>query len=95
MERALSACQVALVMLKTILASAFRQRSWPAWALTYLYVFRVIVVGSCLGVLAIAWFAHIQWLVMASACIAIGECVESSYYIIVLRWAERSGHLTI
>jgi hypothetical protein len=80
MESALSTCQAVIAMSK---------------ALTYLYMFRVIVVGSCLGVLAFAWFAHIQWLVMASACIAIGECVESSYYIIVLRWAERSGRLAL
>ena len=82
-------------MLKAMLASVFHERSWAAWALTYLYVFRVVVVGGCLGLLVVAWIAHIQWLVMASACIAIGECVESSYYIIVLRWAERSGRLSI
>jgi hypothetical protein len=78
MEYRLSACQAVIAMLK---------------ALKYLYVFRVVVVGGCLGLLVFAWVAHIQWLMMASACIAIGEYLESSYYIIVLRWAQRTGRL--
>ena len=54
----------------------------------------VVVVGSCVVLVVVAWLLQIQWLMMASACIAIGEFLESTYYILVLKWAERSGRLT-
>jgi hypothetical protein len=41
----------------------------------------------------IAWFAQIQWLLMASLCVATGELVESTYYILVLCWGQRTGRL--
>lgn len=68
-----------------------RRRSWPEWAFFYLRVFRVVVVGTCLVVAVGAWFAQIDWLLKASICIAIGEFLESSYYIVVLKWGERTG----
>jgi hypothetical protein len=69
-------------------------RTWLEWALLYLHLFRIIVVSTCLVLLAVAWLTHIQWLVNASACIAIGEFIESTYYILVLRWATKSGRLS-
>jgi hypothetical protein len=66
---------------------------WLRGALVYLHVFRVVVVGSCLMLVLIAWFAQIQWLLMASLCVATGELVESTYYILVLRWGQRTGRL--
>ena len=68
-------------------------RTWPQWALTYLYVFRAVVVGSSLAFAALAWLTHIPWLLMAGLCIAAGEFVETTYYITVLRWAENTGRL--
>jgi hypothetical protein len=41
-----------------------------------------------------ALLAHIQWLLMASVCIATGEFVECTYYISILLWAHRTGRLT-
>ena len=72
-----------------------RRRSWPAWALTYLYIFRVVVVGTCVALVAVSWLAHIEWLFWASTCIAVGEFLESTYYIVVLRWAERTGRISM
>ena len=68
-------------------------RTWPEWAMTYLRVFRVVVVGTCVSVLLAAYVLHIPWLLMASACIALGEFLESTYYLVVLRWAARTGRL--
>lgn len=70
-------------------------KTWPEWALTYLHVFRMVVVGTCLVLVAGAWLAHIQWLLWAAGCIAIGEFVESTYYILVLRWGERTRRISI
>ena len=72
------------------LRSAGRQRrSWPEWALTYLYVFRASVVGVCLVGAGLAWLAQAPWLLAAAVCIALGEFLESSYYIVVLHWGDR------
>jgi hypothetical protein len=68
-------------------------RSWPAWARTYLRFFRGVVVGACLIGAAWGWSAHIDWLVAASVCLAIGEFLESSYYVLVLEWGARSARL--
>jgi hypothetical protein len=68
---------------------------WLHWALAYLYIFRVIVVGTCLTLVPIAWLTHIDWLFNASLCVAIGELIESSYYICVLRWGQRTGRLRV
>jgi hypothetical protein len=70
------------------------QRTWPQWAFTYLYVFRAVVVGSSIVLAAVGWLTHIPWLLMASSCIAAGEFVETTYYIAVLRWAQRTGRIS-
>jgi len=70
-----------------------RHAPWLRWAVVYLHVFRAVVVGSCLMLVPIAWLAHIQWLLIASLCIATGELVESTYYILVLRWGQRTGRI--
>jgi ABC-type arginine/histidine transport system permease subunit len=68
-----------------------RQRSWPQWALTYLYVFRRVVVGLCLIGAGVGLAEAIPWLLAASLCIGFGEFLESSYYISVLRWGRRDS----
>ena len=70
-----------------------QQRSWPEWALTYLFALRAVVVAGCLLAVAVAWLAHIPWLLMAGTCIAVGEFLECTYYISVLKWAEHTGRL--
>jgi hypothetical protein len=70
------------------------RRSWPAWALTYLHVFRGVVVGLCLIGVAWGWSAHIGWLLAASVCIGVGELLESSYYLVVLEWGRCSGRMS-
>jgi len=81
-------------MVKAMLLSGSRHRGWADWAVTYLHVFRGVVVGSCLVVVVLAWFTHIHWLLLASGCIGTGEFVESTYYLVVLRWAKRSGRVS-
>jgi hypothetical protein len=71
--------------------SARRPKNWPAWALLYLVAFRRTLVGLCLAGAGVAWLADVSWLLAASICIGIGELVESSYYIAVLRWGQHSG----
>jgi uncharacterized membrane protein len=70
-----------------------RRQTWYALALAYVSVFRTVVVGSCLVCAAVAWFMHVPWLLMASLCIAAGEFVECTYYLVVLNWGKRSGRL--
>lgn len=70
-----------------------KHMTWPAWARTYLLIFRVIVVSTCVAVAVTAWLANISWLLGASVCIGIGELIESSYYLVVLDWGQRSGRI--
>jgi hypothetical protein len=72
-----------------------RRRNWPGVALTYLYVFRIVVVGSCLVIVGVGWLAHIAWLVIAGACIGAGEFIESTYYIVVLTWGQHTGRIKL
>jgi hypothetical protein len=65
-----------------------QKRSWPQWALLYLSVFRRVVVGLCIAGAGVGWVEHLDWLLAASICIGIGELLESSYYIGVLRWGR-------
>lgn len=60
-------------------------------AFHYLFLFRRIVVGLAL-VAAIIAFAE-QWTALAAAfvTIAIGEWLESSYYLTVLHWRQRQA----
>jgi hypothetical protein len=70
-----------------------RPNSWPAWALVYLFTFRGVVVGVCLVSAGLAWIDQVGWLLAASVCVGLGELLESSYYIGVLRWGQRRGSL--
>ena len=63
-------------------------------AYTNLYGFRrTIPPLAAIGSL-IAWLFGWQALAAGLLCIAIGELLETSYYISVLRWAERANHRT-
>jgi hypothetical protein len=79
----------------TASAQLTAQRTWADWALRYLYTFRAVVVGTCLVLAVVGWTLHIDWLVAAGIYIAAGEFVESTYYIIVLKWADRTGRLVL
>ena|SRR5687768_9711371 len=68
-----------------------RQQSAPEWAFTYLYVFRRIVVGLTLVGAGAAWYWQVPEFLAACVCIGIGEFLESTYYIEVLRWGQRRG----
>ena len=59
-------------------------------ALIYLYTFRRVVVGLTLIGAGIGWAEQVPWLLAASVCVGIGEWLESSYYIGVLRWSEQN-----
>ena len=63
----------------------------PAWALTYLYLFRRVVVALALLGAGVAWAHELPWLAAAGLAVATGEWLESSYYIGVLRWGRRRG----
>jgi uncharacterized membrane protein len=78
-----------VIGVRWLLSAERQRRSWPEWALTYLYVFRAIVVGLCLIGAGLAWLTQAPWLLAAALCIALGEFLESSYYIVVLQWGER------
>jgi hypothetical protein len=58
-------------------------------ALTYLYTFRRVVVGLCAVAAVLAWAEQAHWVLAAAVCVGIGEWLESSYYIGVLRWGEQ------
>jgi hypothetical protein len=77
-----------------LLPSRHERRAWPDWAFAYLYVFRRVVVGLCIAGAGVAWAEQVTWLLAVSICVGIGESVESSYYIEVLRWGRRRGSLT-
>jgi hypothetical protein len=70
---------------------ARRPTDWLAWALVYLVAFRRTVVGLCVAAAGVAWLTHVPWLFAVSGCVGIGELLESSYYIGVLRWGQHSG----
>jgi hypothetical protein len=66
-----------------------RQQGGTERALAYLYLFRRVVVGLALVGAGVAWVEQVPWLLAACVCIGIGELLESSYYIGVLRWGQR------
>jgi hypothetical protein len=68
-----------------------RPGSWPGWAMAYLVVFRRVVVGACLVGVGIGLVQGWTWLVAVGVCVGIGEFLESSYYMGVLRWGQRRG----
>jgi hypothetical protein len=55
----------------------------------YLYTFRKVVVGLALLAAAIAWAEQIPWLLTVSVTVGIGEWLESSYYLMVMRTVGR------
>ena len=56
-----------------------------------LVVFRWVVVSGCFIAAGVGLVQQIPWLVAAGICIGIGEFLESSYYIGVIRWGQRQG----
>jgi hypothetical protein len=74
-------------------AAGYRGRhlSGPEWALAYLYVFRRVVVGLALMGAGAAWYWQLPGLLAACLCIGVGELLESTFYIEVLRWGQRRG----
>jgi hypothetical protein len=65
------------------------RRSGPERALAYLYTFRRVVVGLALIGAGAAWSWQMPGLLAACLCIGVGELLESSFYIEVLRWGQR------
>jgi hypothetical protein len=60
-------------------------------AYTYLYGFRRSVPPLAAFGSLIAWLIGWQGLAAGLLCVSIGELLETSYYINVLRWAERAN----
>lgn len=59
-------------------------------AYTYLYAFRrVAVVVATIGAL-VGLVQHIDWLLAASITVGIGEWLETTYYIVVLRSGSKA-----
>jgi hypothetical protein len=67
-----------------------RGREWsgPEGAFVYLYLFRRVVVALALVGAGVGWVGQVPWLFAAGLCVGIGELLESSYYIAVLRWGQ-------
>lgn len=86
----------ASVVVAGVRAGPRRWRAEPGAprAFAYLYTFRRVVVGLAVIAAAMGLAAHIPWLLAASVTIGIGEWLESSYYIAVLRWGRyaRAGN---
>ena len=74
---------------RRVSAERRRQQSGLAWAFTYLYVFRRVIVGLALVGAGAAWSWQAPGLLAACVCIGLGELLESTYYIEVLRWGQR------
>ena len=72
-----------------------RSRSWPEWALLYLAVFRRVVVGLCVVGAGVGLMWHVDWLLAVSVCVGIGEWLESSYYIGVMRSPAAQSILSV
>jgi len=62
-------------------------------AFSYLYAFRLVVVGLALVGAGPAWTVQAGWPLAACLCIGLGELLGTRYYIGVLRWAQREGTL--
>jgi hypothetical protein len=76
-----------LAGLRSIPGHARSVAGFRDWAPVYLYVFRRVVVGLCVVGAGAGVAAEVPWLLAASVCVGIGEWLESSYYLGVLRWA--------
>ena len=86
-------CGVGLVAagLRAGLGNRRWQRSGPERALAYLYTFRRVVVGLALIGAGATWSWQMPGLLAACLCIGVGELLESTFYIEVLRWGQRHG----
>ena len=58
-------------------------------AFRYLYAFRRTIPPLALVGGGVAWLLDWQALAAGLACISLGELLETSYYLSVLRWSER------
>ena len=58
-------------------------------AFSYLYTFRRIIIVLALIGAGVAWAEQVSGLFAAFVCIGIGELIECSYYLGVLRWEQR------
>jgi hypothetical protein len=58
-------------------------------AFCYLFIFRRVVVSLAALGAVLAWAYDYRALLAACVCVGIGELLESSYYINVLRWRDR------
>jgi hypothetical protein len=67
------------------------RQSYPEWALAYLFVFRRVVVGLAVIGVGVGWAGQMPGVFGAALCIGLGELLESTYYIEVLRWGQRHG----
>src|SRR5687767_9837237 len=61
----------------------------PTLAFRYLYLFRRLVVSAAVVGAVLSWANEWPALAAALVCIGIGELLESSYYLSVLRWRQR------
>jgi hypothetical protein len=61
-------------------------------AFRYLFMFRRIVVSLALLGAVGAWIEQWPGLLAAFICVGIGELLESSYYLNVLRWRAGARH---
>jgi hypothetical protein len=64
----------------------------PVTALAYLVAFRSVAVGLALIGVGLALRAHVTWLLSVSLYIGVGEMLESSYYIVLVRCVQRRRH---
>jgi hypothetical protein len=64
------------------------QRAGITLAFSYLYLFRRVVVSLAIVGAVLAWTFQLPALMAAFVCVGIGELLESSYYISVLRWRQ-------
>ena len=78
-----------LAPIETQISQTLTHQGDTSLAFSYLYLFRRVVVGLAI-VSAIVAFAE-QWTGLGAAfiTIAMGEWLESSYYLNVLHWRQR------
>jgi hypothetical protein len=62
-----------------------------ALAFRYLFLFRRVVVSLAIVGAGLAWAYEYPALTAAFVCVGIGELLESSYYLGVLRWRQRQA----
>ena len=65
------------------------------FALAYLTIFRGIAVLAAATGATIGLTTNTQWLLAVSICVGLGELLETTYYITVMRWGQRRGTLPL